>query len=361
MQTGIRIEQLKLSDKHQLLAFLREAYAENPRMSDERFWDWHFLENPYVAPDDLPVWLAWSGQRIAGQLAATPVRLQIGAERKPTMWILDLIVHDDFRRRGIAKQLVRKAEEFCAIGLGINTVEQHSTAVLESLGWLVPCKIPRYNKLLFAGNMLPEIARIAPLRRTLNLLSAPFRPRADQALFQAGGKLRMLDKFDAAFDELWNEASANWPCAVARESCLLDWQFVRQPGKKFDIIGYYTGDKLLGYAVVFVRKPNKSGQVAKASIADLCYHPDGAEETVDELLRAALDVAVTRGAGTLVTDVLDGLIERRLKRIGFRPVKNPLQFLVKSTGADEKLLQDARSWFLTRGDSDISIFEHPNL
>jgi hypothetical protein len=30
---------MRLTDKAALLDFLREAYAENPRMSEERFWD----------------------------------------------------------------------------------------------------------------------------------------------------------------------------------------------------------------------------------------------------------------------------------------------------------------------------------
>jgi ribosomal protein S18 acetylase RimI-like enzyme len=181
---------MQLSEKDKLLAFLSEAYRENPRMSDRSFWEWHFLENPSVSPDNLPVWLAKSGERIAGQLAAIPVELKIGDERKRAMWILDLIVHEDFRRQGIAKRLVRKSEEFCPIGLGVNTSEQHAPALLQSLGWKIVRKIPRYSKILHAGNILPEISRIKPLQKTFNLLSVPFRPRPDKSIFGAGGKLR---------------------------------------------------------------------------------------------------------------------------------------------------------------------------
>jgi hypothetical protein len=158
---------------------------------------------------------------------------------------------------------------------------------------------------------------------------------------------------------LWSRAGGRG-CAVARESVLLEWQFIRQPGKKFDIIGYFDGEKLLGYVVVFVRKPDKNDAVAKASIADLCYQRENSETIVDELLRGAVQIAVRRGAGSLVTDVLDDLTRRRLWRRGFCPVKKPLQFLVK-TEEDKELLLDPNKWFLTRGDSDISIFEHPNL
>lgn len=351
---------MRLSEKGKLLSFLREAYRETPRMSDESFWDWHFPENPNVSPDNLPVWLAKSGERITGQLAAIPIELKIGDERKSAMWILDLIVHEDFRRRGIAKRLVLKAEEFCKIGLGINTTKQHSTAVLESLGWKVVRKIPRYSKILHAGNVLREISRINPLRKTFNFLSTPLRPATDKSMFGANAKLRIVEKFDSAFDDLWEKSREQWKCAVVRDSRFLDWQYKKQPGKKFDVIGYFERERLLGYAVLFVRKPDANGAVAKAAITDLCYQQASAGEIIDELLRGSLQIAARRGAGALVTDAVDALIDDRLRSFGFAPVKNPMQLIVKSN-EHQDLLYDAEKWFLTRGDSDISIFEHPNL
>jgi GNAT superfamily N-acetyltransferase len=360
MTENILIEQMRLSEKDKLLAFLRDAYAENPRMSDERFWDWHFLENPHVSRDNLPVWLAKSGDRIAGQLAAIPVELSIGAETVRAMWILDLIVHEDFRRRGIAKKLVLKAEEFCPVGLGVNTMEQHAPAMLQSLGWKIVGKIPRYAKLLFVGNALPEVSRFNPLRKTFNLLSAPFRPSIDDSLFGASGKLRILDGFDASFDDLWLEAAVQFGCAVARNSKFLEWQYLKQPAKKFDIIGYYEAEKLLGYAVIFVRKAGANGAIPKAAITDLCWHPQDSARIIDQLLRGATQIAATRGAGSFVTDALDSLLVERLQSAGFRSVKNPLQLMVKSTERQDSLYNQ-KNWFLTRGDSDTSIFEQTNL
>jgi GNAT superfamily N-acetyltransferase len=355
MQNEVQIEQMRLSDKDKLLAFLREAYAENPRMSDPAFWEWHFLENPYVSNDNLPVWIAKSGERIAGQLAAIPVELKVGAEQKRAMWILDLIVHKDFRRRGIAKRLVLKSEEFCALGLGVNTMEQHAPMLLQSLGWKIVRKIPRYANLLFPGNVLPEVSRIDPLRRAINFLYAPFRPSVGD-----GGNLRIVDRFDPAFDDLWEKAAGQFTCAVARDSRLLEWLYLKQPGKKFDILGYFKNEKLLGYAILFVRKADANGAIAKAAITDLVYHPDNPEKIIDELIRGALQIAVSRGAGTLVTDAVNTLTGNRLEHFGFHRVKNPLQLMVKSS-EHEDLLYDADNWFLTRGDSDISIFEHPNI
>ena len=82
--------------------------------------------------------------------------------------------------------------------------------------------------------------------------------------------------------------------------------------------------------------------------------------TAQRRLVSGEELALERRAGSLVTDVLDLTIAERLKVFGFGRVKNPLQLMVKSA-ARQNVLGDAKNWFLTRGDSDTSIFEDPNL
>lgn len=354
------IKQFELSEKPELLDFLQTAYSDNPRMSDSRFWDWHFLENPYVQTNNLPIWIAQDENKIVGQLAATPVKLKVGEELKDAIWILDLIVDSDYRGKGIAKKLVLAAEEFCPLGLGVNTNEQTAPLLLQKLGWVIVDKIPRYNKLLFPGEALREISRFSAARRFANFCFAPLRPRVQQNFFGENSNLRFVEKFDYSFDDLWKESSNQWTCGVARESAFLDWQYNCQPGKKFDVLGFYENEKLLGYVVLFFRKRDSSGALPKAAVTDLCYHPSKPVETIDALLCGALQLALERRAGTIVTDVVDFLIAERLKHFGFGRVKNPLQLMVKSAGQQE-ILYDSSRWFLTRGDSDTSIFEHPNL
>ena len=355
MPDEIIIEQLKLSDKDKIIPFLQKAYADNPRMSSENFWNWHFLETPYSNIENLPIWIARAGDRIGGQLAATPVKINVGGEQTDAIWILDLIVAPEFRRRGLAKKLIRAAEEFCPLVLGINTKEQFSTQLLEGLGYKIILNIPRFHKFLFAGNDIREIANLKPLREMVNTAFAPFRPR-----FKENKNIRVVEKFDATFDDLWAEAETEWTCAVRRDKEFLEWQFIKQPAKKYDIIGYYEGEKLLGYVVLYFRKPDANGVIRKASIADICYHPKNSTEIIDALLRESLRRAVERRVGGLVTDVLDDLIEARLGKLGFWRVKSPLQFLLKSTEKQD-LLYNPKNWLLTRGDSDTSIFEAPNF
>ncbi|MBK6749513.1 MAG: GNAT family N-acetyltransferase [Acidobacteria bacterium] len=142
MENEVRIEQMTLSERDKVLSFLHTAYSDNPRHSEPDFWDWHFQKLPLSSPENLPVWLAKSGERIAGQLAAIPVELNVRGETRPAIWILDLIIDPEFRRRGIAQRLAQAALEFCPFVLGINTVEQHSTGLLVKQGFKMVTAIP---------------------------------------------------------------------------------------------------------------------------------------------------------------------------------------------------------------------------
>jgi GNAT superfamily N-acetyltransferase len=356
----VQIRQFELADREALLAFLRIAYPDDPRKSEPDYWHWHYLENPQTDPRNVPLWVVTSGAEIVGQVATIPVQLKVGDEQTPAIWILDFIVHEDYRGQGLGKRLMGEARKFCPtmIALGIN---EGSTAVLLKTGWAALGGVRRYQRLLFPGNDLQKASHNAAIRGFVNLCYSPFRPRGLANITQGRWRLREVAEFDASFDAFWKEAGAQWPCAVVRDAGNLRWQFSQQPGKKFDVLGLYDHERLAGYAVLFFRKAGPAGAPAKASIADLCYTAGNATEVIDELLRAALRLAIERRAGSLVTDVHDARVEDRLKRFNFWHIKNSPQFMAHATGGREQLMYKPDNWFLTRADSDVSIFEHPNL
>jgi GNAT superfamily N-acetyltransferase len=360
MSDDVQVKQFELSDEAALLSFLRVAYADEPIKHDPTFWKWHFLENPYAAPGDIPLWIVKSGERVVGQMATIPVRLKVGEEERRALWIIDFILLPEYRGRKLGKRLMQVARDtYCKtmIALGYNA---QSEAVLRSHKWVSLGSINRFHKLLFPGNATKEISRLAPARHLANLAYAPLRPRVSKLSPINDGRLRQVTRFDSAFDELWIDASRQWPCAIVRNSRFLEWQFMKQPFKRYDVLGYYEGDRLVGYVVLFFRKPERGRPSPKAAISDICYSGAGSREIIDGLLEGALRLAIERRAGSLVTDVLDPRVEQGLSRLGFWRIKHSPPFMA---GTDERqdLLYERGNWFLTRADSDVSIFEQPNL
>ena len=355
----VQIKQFELTDEAALLSYLGRVYADEPRKSEPDFWRWHFLDNPYTRADDVPLWIVKRGAEVVGQAATILVELQVGGERTRGIWILDFILQAEYRGRGLGKRLLLLAREKYPTMMALGFNEQ-SGAVLRSLKWEAMGSINRYHKLLFPGDALGELSRLGPIRQLANLSYAPFRPRRARLAGQRHAELRPLAEFDASFDIFWQEAASQWPCAVVRSSAYLNWQFIRQPGKKFDVLGLYKQNRLLGYVVLFFRRETARGVPPKAAISDLCYGPVNSQAVIDELLKGALRLALERRAGSLVTDVLDQRVEERLRHFGFWRVKSAPRFMV-GTLEHQELLYRPANWFLTRADSDVSIFEQPNL
>lgn len=359
VEPEVEIKQFEEADEDALLSFLRRAYPGEPRKGEREFWRWQFLENPHVEPGNVPLWVVKKGAEVVGQVAAIPVELKVGDAQKPALWIVDYIVFPQYRGRKVGKRMLQVPHRFCktTLALGYN---KNAEKPMVSLNWQLLGNINRYQLLLFPGNATRELARVAALRGAANLFYAPLRPGSSRLRGAGAGEVRAVAAFDSAFDDLWREASAQWTCAVARGSRFLEWQYMRQPGKKFDVLGYYEGGRLLGYVVLFFRKGEAGGPVPKASLTDICYAPGKASEVIDELLKGALRLAIERRAGSLVTDVLDARVEERLRRMGFWAIKSSPPFAANVLEG-EALIYKLDNWFLTRGDSDVSIFEEPNL
>jgi GNAT superfamily N-acetyltransferase len=359
MPAEVQIKQFELSEQEALLAFLREAYRDDPRKSDPDVWKWHYLENPYTSLDDIPLWIVKDGERVVGQAATILVELKVDDEVRRAVWILDFILLPEYRGQKLGKRLLQLARLTypTMLALGYNEM---SGNVLTSLEWVRMGMIDRYQRLLFPGYGLKEVATIAPLRALINLGYAPFRPSRSETTPNTRFVIREIGDFDSAFDELWQRASQSFPCAIERRSAFLNWQFRRQPGKRFEVLGVYEGERLVGYAVLFFRKPEHANAPAKAAITDICYDPENAAEIVDELLKSALQRSVERRAGSLVTDVRDPLLLERLRSFGFFRIKHAPPFMVYSPDKRERMYEPG-NWFLTRADSDVSIFEGPNL
>ncbi|MEK6280047.1 MAG: GNAT family N-acetyltransferase [Acidobacteriota bacterium] len=359
MPADVQIKQFQLPDQEAVLAFLREAYADDPRKSDPAFWKWHYLENPYTASDNVPLWIVKDGDRVVGQAATILVEIKVLDEVRRAVWILDFILAPEYRGQKLGKRLLLLARETYPTMLALGYNDQ-SGNVLRSLEWVEMGSINRYQKLLFPGYGLRETAAFAPLRGLVNLCYAPFRPGERKIAASDRYTIKEITTFDREFDDLWQRVSASFPCAIVRSSAFLEWQFVRQPGKKFVVLGVYRDGRLAGYVVLFFRKPEYKNAPPKAAITDICYDPQHAEETIDELLKASLRLSLLKRAGSLVTDVREPPLEARLTRLGFWRIKKSPPFMIYSPTRRDVMYQPA-NWFLTRADSDVSIFEDPNL
>lgn len=351
------ITQLQTHQLDELPEFLRAVYPSEVRKTDLAYLRWFYQQNPNVGSDALPIWILRRNGQIIGQLGTIPVQLKVGATYTKAIWILEFVILPEFRGQGLGKKLVLAAGEKYStmITLGIN---EASTRVFTSLGWKPMGRIHRYHKFLFAGSSVGISGQRSLLREGLNRISFPLRA----SLERKNPKYTITcDRvFGPELGQLSEQAFAQRCVAVRRDHKFLEWQFLRQPGKLFDCICLYEEDRLVGYAILFFRAGRDGGPPPKAAISDLVYDSRNQNEVIGALLNAALQLAIERKAGSLVTDVLDARAEARLKKLGFSRIKNSPPFMAVSSEFPNQV-HDPANWYLTRADADISIFEEPNV
>lgn len=342
------------ADEPSILAFLRRVHGEETRLADAGLWRWHFAAAP-LRTESLAYWIAYDEGAIAGVLGATDVELSTPAGRRRAIWILDLVIDPGLRRRGVARSLIDASRSYCPIVLGINTARQRSTELLASMGFVIPGTLSRYGRIILPGESVAEAARYAPIRSTANALGRLFGsiPPMPASIAPAG-------VIDGRFDELAAKRSEAKRFECIRSARSLEWQFVDQPAKNYEILVSLDNEQIRGYIVLYFRRPNRFGAIEKASISDISYAGPNESAVVDDLLAAALRTAADRRAGRLSIDVSDQLVEQRLAKFGFRGSAAVLQFLVWTT---EPLhgIEDLGNWFLTRADSDTNILEPTNM
>lgn len=351
------ISQLQRDQLDELPGFLRAVYPGEVRKANLAYLRWFYQQNPNVDGDLLPVWVLRRNGQIIGQLGTIPVQLKVGVAYTKAIWILEFVILPEFRGKGWGKKLVLAAGEKCRtmITLGIN---EASTRVFAGLGWKPMGRIHRYHKLLFAGSSAGIPGRRSLLRDGLNRVSFPLRA----SVKPRNPKYTITHErsFGPELDLFWDRACTQWCVAVRRGHEFVEWQFLHQPRKLFDCIQLYEGGQLAGYAVLFFRAGRDGGPPPKAAISDLVYDSKNQDEVIDELLNAALQLAIERKAGSLVTDVLDARAEAGLKKLGFSRIKNSPPFMAISSEFPNQI-QDPANWYLTRADADVSIFEEPNV
>jgi len=352
---GVEIVRLRSDELSELGEFLKRAYP-NDRKWTPAYLNWYFLQNPNTDQGRPPVWVVKSEQKIVGQVATIPVELKVGENATKAAWILEFILLPEFRGQGLGKRLVQEVGKVypTMITLGIN---EASTRVFASLGWRALGGVHRYHRMLFAGSAAKKGGLIGG---ALDLISLPLRMFLAKSQRSSKWEVRRDATIGPELIEFWNRASRQWPAAVRRTPEYLTWQFLRQPGKKFEMIKIYERQTAVGYAVLFFRRGGTAGRPPKAAISDLAYDEKDPDEVIDALLEAALQTAVERRAGSVVTDVLDTRVEAGLRRHGFWRIEKSPRFMASSTDFPE-LLYRPENWYLTRADSDVSIFEEPNI
>ena len=351
------------ADADDLAEFQLSTFGPGSRQVDAARAVWLFDRNPCRTGDaSRDLWVCRRDGAIVGQQAQIPFDLHVGSHERRAAWVIDLMVDDAWRLRGVGPALMASQLEGRTIVAGLNLSDKgfanHIRAGWTDLGicpvYLRPLDLGRAVRM---GSVPALVDRVAPV-------AGPVLRAADRAavsaLRAAGARLVPVDRFDERVDDVWQAARADYPVIARRDLEALSWRIDQRPDAHTLRRHYLiVRGRPRGYVVV------RSGGSADDPAAIVVDYLAPAR-WVAPLLVAAGHAARDDGAVAMSVKTRNLPADRYLRAAGFvrreQGTDPPIRCVVRCTDDPDvcELVSDGDRWFVTSADSDLEYAMTPS-
>ncbi|NOT27602.1 MAG: hypothetical protein HOP16_16065 [Acidobacteria bacterium] len=352
---GIKRYSASLEDD--IFAFQRAAFPTRREDLVEPRWRWMFLSSAARLGVEPMVWMYCNAEGVVAQQGAIPVRVRVGDTERVTGWFVETMTLESVRGKAIGPMLVAKAIQDLPFNLSLGQTPQMRELQF-SLGWRQVCPMDTWTFVLNASRVL---AGKVPNRPARAIAAAVLAARQRGQYFRGRRRLnwvpevRVLDRFDATHDRLWETVKAQFPCAVVRDSSYLNWKYVEQPGQDFIRVDIRRGGEPIAAAALLVMEPDHAYGYRRGFIVDLVVPARDADITwvvLDEVRKLFL----ARSVDLVVFHVVSAPLTRAVESFGFLR-REPQRFFLIAPGdmpaPAVALALGQENWLITMGDSDI--------
>jgi hypothetical protein len=330
--------------------FLIKAFHQHlTTLSDERRYDWLYLENP-----DGParVWIAYEGdeENMIGSGSVIPRRVHLGGSEFLAGIMADFWIDPRYRTLGPAVQLQRACMASIdgkAFDLCIDFPKDSMVAVYRRLGITRTVELVRWAKPLRVDDRVAQAVKSPALSKLLSGLGNSLLRLRDFKLRKAKDcEVSVQDKeCGDEFSELDRACSTHHGACVVRTAAYLNWRYRAHFHHDYRMLVARRRGIVLGY-VVYVEEQGR-GQ-----IVDLF----GAQESevLESLVSAAVDEFRARRTALVSAPLLAGEHHRTvLKRCGFH-ARESVPVVLHSPPAILSAHPElaAENWLLMQGDRE---------
>ena len=341
------IDRYKPEDKRAVEALYRRVFGNDAAEASRLRWEWQYRRNPNNPRQEPEIWIAREGPAVVGQYATMPVRLSVKGQEVQGSWGMDVMVAPERQRQGLGEVLFRTWDRNVGASLGLG-LSDSSYRLFQKLNWPdvgpVPCLVkPLTRRALRRPNWPVPLNRlVSALTLPLVLLVSRTRP--------VGAEVRLIQKFDESFTELWERLAPKFNLAVRRDAAYLNWKYVTAPHVRYSIAVLRRENRNVGYAVYrHLHEPR--GRVTL--VADFLTDPDD-EAALGTLLQWIDREARQADSDKIRVFAMHAGFRRALRRSGYFQVKSTVEFVVKVNGVDvdPAFYENTDNWHVTLGDSD---------
>ena len=335
-----------------ILSLRRTVFGEMERDKlDPRFWQWEFMEGPdgrgliYIVED---------GNKIVGHFADIPRRFSFQGEVVLGTLSLDLMVHPDYRRKGIFEEMgkygAQRVKQENGLFLFAFPIRPETIHGLKRIGWREVVKLPVLVYPLRFRGIINRYLPFQPLslfvggmaRFLYFLLYGLKRKKKAREV-----EIEKVNSLDDSFISFWRKASTLYPILGIRDRNSLNWRYLQHPTRKYTIYRAKKDGEMTGYIVL--RKVDllnfNSGVIVDLLTLD--------EATLTGLVEKGIKHCQEEGTDLIGFMVpLDHLYYKILRRMGFLPSLKTFLFMIYLHSEREIFLSPGK-WYVNWGDTDV--------
>jgi GNAT superfamily N-acetyltransferase len=339
-------------DLKEILSLRKLVFGETEEDKlGEKFWRWEFEEGPGGGAF---TYLVEHGERVIGHLADLPKQFSVNGEVVSGTFHLELMVHPDYRRRGIfyemEKYSVRHVKDEHKLFMTACVIRKESINGLKKVGWRTLSKLPvivhpirfsgilnRYLHFRLLSLLFGGVARVFYL-----LLFGLKKKKGTEEI-----RIDEVPELDDEFDFFWQKAISLFPIMGVRDRTFLRWRYLQHPAWNYTIYRGRKGEEMSGYIVL--RKVDLLG-FNSAVIVDLLALDN---ETLLALVEKGIEHSQKEGADLLGFMVPQGhSYYKILRKKGFLPSPKTFQFMVYPHSNTDIFLSPEK-WYVNWGDTDV--------
>lgn len=316
------------------------------------FWEWEFLNSPDGRG---LIYLAEYQKEIVGHFADLPRRFLIHGELSLGTLSLDLMVHPDYRRKGMFLQLGRYAaqrvQEMGGQFMTAYPIRRETIRGLKKVGWVEVERLPVLVYPLRFRGILQRYLPFFPISFLMGGLARViyniFWRKRKKGPWGKGLEVQEVMDMDHLFESFFEKTKAFFKHLGVRDRIYMTWRYFQHPTRTYKMYRALQKGEMRGF--IILRKVNLLG-FNSAVIVDMI--------ALDEnTLVSLVDRGIAFSQRERV-DLLGFMVPEShpyytlLKRQGFLRSPKTFRFMIYSHQRDSKLLAP-KQWYVTWGDTDV--------
>ena len=339
-------------DMKEILSLRGDVFGEMEKDKlDPRFWRWEFMEGPggkaliYVVEEE---------NKIVGHFSDLPRQFSLHGKVVCGTLSVDLMVHSDYRRKGIfqamGKYAIQRVKSESGLFMMSYPIRQETIQGFKKIGWEEVVELPvlvypiRFSGIVNRYLHFPPLSLFAGgVARFFYLLLYGIKKRKRIGAVE----IEETDLLDDQFDGFWQKALSLYPMMGIRNRNYLTWRYLRHPTRNYTIFRAKKSGEMQGYIVL--RKAELLN-FNSAVIVDLLALD---EVTLTALVEKGIKHSRQEGA-----DLLGFMVPKMhlyyniLRGMGFLHSFKTFLLMIYSHEKEMGLF-DPKAWYVNWGDTDV--------